>query len=176
MDGWMDVMYCMYLMYVFNVCMYLMYVCMYRYACMHAYRHTCIDAYMYVCVHTCIHTYKYTYIHRYLHTSISACIPAYMFTQRADAGNDNDGRPMKIDWSDNKEVAVKKKYGASAPLIPRGGVRLCVHLFVRLPRVGRVHVRVYVDPAHMHSISCAVEARSLQSSTFTWILFTRHAG
>lgn len=36
-------------------------------------------------------------------------------------GRDNDGRAMKIDWSDNKEVAVKKKYGANAPLTPRGG-------------------------------------------------------
>eukprot|EP00277_Geminigera_cryophila_P044131 CAMPEP_0173089096 /NCGR_PEP_ID=MMETSP1102-20130122/25583_1 /TAXON_ID=49646 /ORGANISM="Geminigera sp., Strain Caron Lab Isolate" /LENGTH=490 /DNA_ID=CAMNT_0013972639 /DNA_START=8 /DNA_END=1477 /DNA_ORIENTATION=- len=34
-------------------------------------------------------------------------------------GRDNDGRPMKIDWSDNKEVAVKKKYGANATMNPR---------------------------------------------------------
>ena len=35
-------------------------------------------------------------------------------------GRDNDGRPMKIDWTDNKEVAVKKKYGSQAAMVPRG--------------------------------------------------------
>ena len=78
-------------------------------------------------MHRCIRTYRQTYRqtdkHTYIHTCIPACIHAYIFPRRAVAGNDNDGRPMKIDWSDNKEVAVKKKYGASAPLIPRGGLR-----------------------------------------------------
>ena len=82
-------------------------------------------------MHTYVQTDLQTDRHTYMHTCIPACIHAYIFPRRAVAGNDNDGRPMKIDWSDNKEVAVKKKYGASAPLIPRGGLRF-VRALVRV--------------------------------------------